>query len=68
MNTPAIAPPPIHFSATELRALPPHQRDAILARAAELAESEYRTDPNLTAFEAFGNGDLYGISASSGPG
>jgi hypothetical protein len=37
----------------ELRALPTAQRDAILFTAAAKAEREYRTDPNLTAFDAF---------------
>jgi hypothetical protein len=44
----------------ELRALPAAQRDAILAAAAAVAEQDYRSDPNLTAFEAFDEGDLNG--------
>jgi DNA-directed RNA polymerase specialized sigma54-like protein len=43
----------------ELRAMPPDQRDAILERQAALAEHDYVNDPELTAFEAFGQNDLY---------
>ena len=53
------------WSAAELRKLPPEQRDAILAAAAALAEGEYRNNPELTAFEAFGKDDLYGNSSST---
>jgi hypothetical protein len=48
-----------------LRKLPPAQRDAIREAAAALAEEDYRNDPQLTAFEAFGKGDLYGDSSSN---
>lgn len=41
------------WTATELRRLPPEERDAILFAAAQLAESDYRHDESLTAFEAF---------------
>lgn len=53
------------WTATELRRLPPKERDAILEAAAALAEEEYRNNPELTAFEAFGKDDLYGESSSS---
>lgn len=53
------------WTAAELRELPPAERDAILSASAALAEAEYRNDPNLTAFEAFGKEDLYGHSSSS---
>jgi hypothetical protein len=53
------------WTATELRKLPPDQRDAVLEAAAALAEDDYRNDPQLTAFEAFGKDDLYGESASA---
>jgi hypothetical protein len=33
--------------------------------AAALAEEEYRNNPELTAFEAFGKDDLYGDSSST---
>jgi hypothetical protein len=36
-----------------------------LAEAAALAESEYRTNPELTVFEAFGKDDLYGESSNT---
>jgi hypothetical protein len=53
------------WTAAELRKLPPAERDAIMAAAAALAEPEYRSNPDLTAFEAFGKDDLYGESAST---
>jgi hypothetical protein len=53
------------WTAAELRRLPSEQRDAILAEAAALAEAEYRNNPELTAFEAFGKDDLYGDSSST---
>jgi hypothetical protein len=46
------------WTAAELRKLPPAERDAILAEAAALAEAEYRNNPELTVFEAFGKDDL----------
>jgi hypothetical protein len=49
----------------ELRKLPSQDRDAILEAAAAQAEQEYRTNPALTAFEAFGKDDLHGESSSS---
>lgn len=52
------------WTAAELRALSPAQRDAILEAAAALAEEEYRKNPELTAFEAFGKDDLYAESSS----
>jgi hypothetical protein len=45
--------------------MPPEERDAILEAAAALAEKEYRNNPELTAFEAFGKDDLYGDSADT---
>jgi hypothetical protein len=53
------------WTAAELRKLPPKERDAILEAAATLAEEEYRNDPELTAFEAFGKDDLDGDSSST---
>jgi hypothetical protein len=53
------------WTARELRGLPPEQRDSIMKSAARLAEDDYRRDPELTAFEAFGKDDLYGESASA---
>lgn len=53
------------WTAKELRALPAEERDAILEATAALAEVDYRDDPALTDFEAFGEKDLYGDSANS---
>lgn len=53
------------WKASELRKLPPEERDVILERAAIQAEEDYRDNPELTAFEAFGKDDLHGESASS---
>jgi hypothetical protein len=53
------------WTASELRRLPAHERDAILARAAAAAEADYCSDPSLTAFEAFGKDDLHGESANA---
>ena len=43
---------------TELRRLPREQRQAILAKAAEMAEQDYRSDKELTGFEAFSEEEL----------
>jgi len=56
-----------HWTAAELRRLPADQRDAILAAAAAEAAQEYRNDATLTAFEAFGEGDLYVNSSDAQP-
>jgi hypothetical protein len=48
-----IASATFHYNAADLRRLPPLERDAILSAAAALAESEYRRNPERTAFEAF---------------
>jgi hypothetical protein len=53
------------WTASELRKLPAHERDAILSAQAELAAEDYENDPELTAFETFGCGDLYGESSNS---
>jgi len=53
------------WTANELRRLPPAKRDDILARAAALAESEYRSKPRFTDFEAFGEDDLHGDSTAA---
>lgn len=65
MNENSTSPADKHWTASELRKLPPEQRDAILRAAAELAAEDYHNDPALTAFEAFGKDDLYGESAST---
>jgi hypothetical protein len=48
-----------HWTATDLLAMPAAHRDAILEAAAAMAESDYRNDPELTDFEAYGPDDLY---------
>jgi hypothetical protein len=40
-------------SPNELRKMPREQRQAILAAAATLAEQDYRSDSELTGFDAF---------------
>ena len=57
--------PTKRWTASELRKLPAKQRDAIMEQAASLAEAEYRGNPELTAFEAFGKEDLYGESSNT---
>lgn len=66
MSAPNVDPPR-RWTAAELRRLPAAQRDAILAAAAEQAADEYRNDLALTAFEAFGEGDLYVHSSDTRP-
>lgn len=46
-------------SARELLKLPLEERCRILAAQATIAEAIYRSDPELTAFETFGEEDLY---------
>ncbi len=46
-------PVPPWPSPVELRKLPLHVQETILAASAELAEHEYRTNKALTEFEAF---------------
>jgi hypothetical protein len=53
------------WTAAELRKLPAAERDAIMEAAAFIAEKDYRNNPELTAFEAYGKDDLYGESASA---
>jgi hypothetical protein len=53
------------WTASELRKLPPAERDAIMRAAAALAEQEYRSNAELTAFEASGKDDLYGASSNT---
>lgn len=42
----------------ELRKMPREQRQAILAEAAAKAEHDYRSDPELTGFDAFSEEEL----------
>jgi acyl-CoA reductase-like NAD-dependent aldehyde dehydrogenase len=65
MSQKKIAEAGKRWKASELRKLPPEQRDAILEEAAMQAEEDYRSNPELTAFEAFGKDDLYGDGANA---
>jgi hypothetical protein len=65
MIAPHTLPEVTRMTAKELRRLPPAERDAILSSAAKNAETEYRTNRELTSFEAFGKDDLRGESANS---
>lgn len=62
-----VVDPQRRWTAAELRRLPVEERDAILAAAAALAAEEYTKDAALTAFEAFGEGDLYVHSSDTQP-
>ena len=50
-------------TASELRKLPPEQRNLILETAAKCAEKDYCNDLALTDFNAFGEDDFYGESS-----
>jgi hypothetical protein len=54
------APPVVGARITpgELRKMPREQRQAILAAAAEIAEQDYRSDKELTGFDAFSEEEL----------
>jgi hypothetical protein len=56
--TDCVTPAERRWTPAELRKLPVAERDAVLLAAAALAEADYRHDPDLTAFEAFGEDDL----------
>jgi len=45
--------------------MPQDERNAILEVQAALVEKVYRTDPDLTAFEAFGEEDPHGDDSSA---
>ena len=49
----------LYLSAVELMRLPQRERDRILAAAAVEAEAAYRTDRDLTDFEAFADDDFF---------
>ena len=48
-----------NMSGQELLALPIAQQRAILAICADMAESDYLGDPDLTAFETLDDDDIY---------
>jgi hypothetical protein len=49
---------PVCLTPGELRKMPREQRQATLAAAAAIAEQDYRSDKDLTGFEAFSEEDL----------
>jgi hypothetical protein len=53
------------WSPSELRKLPPEEREAILAEQAKRAEALYRGDATLVDFEAFGDEDLHVDSSNT---
>jgi hypothetical protein len=59
MEGPPRKRPPLYLSAAEVMKLPKRDRDRILAKAAILAEKEYRAGPALTDFGAFGDEEFY---------
>jgi hypothetical protein len=50
--------PATRLTPGELRRMPREQRQAVLAAATETAEQGYRSDKNLTGFEAFSEEEL----------
>jgi hypothetical protein len=74
VNGPTEAPPESQpqsgagLTPSELRRLPRQQRQAILAAAAELAEQDYRSDKELTGFEAFREEEADDDESDSGQG
>jgi|GEM_PF-3693593 len=55
----AFKRPPLYLSAAEVMKLPKRDRDRILAKAAILAQEEYRANPALTDFDAFGDEEFH---------
>jgi hypothetical protein len=66
-DVPSGGPPAeaIRLTPGELRKMPREQRQAILAAAAEMAEQDYRSDKELTGFEAFSEEELDDDEADS---
>jgi hypothetical protein len=55
----AVAPQRVErLTPAEIRRLPREQRQQLLAAAAEAAEQDYRTDKELTGFDAFSEEEL----------
>ncbi len=65
MVTKAATSTRVRWTAHELRKLPAQERDQILEAAAKSAEVEYRSNRDLTDFEAFGKDDIHGESSDS---
>jgi hypothetical protein len=63
--SPSPGVPARRWTAAELRKLPSAERNAILAQQAAALEADYRNDPDLTGFEAFGDEDFYVDSSDS---
>ena len=59
LQAPPANPASRHWTAAELLKLPLAQREPILAEQAALAAVDYATDPELTAFDAYGEDDLH---------
>jgi hypothetical protein len=59
MEGPHRKRPTLYLSAAEVMKLPKQDRDRILAEAGIQAEKEYRADPALTDFDAFGDEEFY---------
>jgi hypothetical protein len=53
LPTEKVLVPAGRLTPAELRRMPREQRQVILAAAAEMAEHDYRSDKELTGFEAF---------------
>jgi len=65
MPTSKLQSPKRPWTPAELRRLPANERDAILSAAAASAQQDYQTDPQLTAFNAFGQEDIHGHSSGT---
>lgn len=65
MNQPTTMEPCKHWKASELRKLPPEQRNTLMEAAALQAADDYCYDQTLTGFEAFGKEDLHGDSTNT---
>ena len=65
MSDPTLVTTRHRWTASEVRRLPEHERNAVLEAAATAVEAEYRSNPDLTDFEAFGKEDLHGDSADA---
>jgi len=50
---------------SEVRRVPARERDAIARAAAKQVDAEYRSNPELTAFEVLGKDDLHVDNAST---